>query len=180
MLVPDACYNTYMFTFTVFAGILQSIFISLGVGSSTLAILNFFVAIKDGTIDVAERHMMGVVYVVLRVAMVGILLATLFILVPEVWVGGLASLSETSWAQCLVILVLFANAALMTARLMSSKFGPGIQAGSWYTLGIVAALELQGLNDFSVPQFIIGYGLLVLLAVGLVNGAMYVLRQRRV
>lgn len=54
----------------LFVAVIFSFATSLGVGSSTLAIANFFVAIADGMIDPEERKMMGVVYIVLRVAMV--------------------------------------------------------------------------------------------------------------
>ncbi len=60
----------------ILVAILQSIGISLGVGSSTIAIVNFFVAIADGKIEPTERKMMQVTYVILRVAMVTILLTT--------------------------------------------------------------------------------------------------------
>ena len=166
-----------MLVITLLAGVLQSIFISLGVGSSTLAILNFFSAIKDGVIDETERRMMGIVYVVLRIAMVGILATTCVLLMPMLLVQPIA-LSAVTIGQLLVVTVLFANAALMTARLMPSTFGPGLQAGSWYTLGILAALQLQGVTGYSLVQFLLGYTAMLLLAVGLVNAVMAILKSQ--
>ena len=160
-----------MTTITVLAGVFQSIFISLGVGSSTLAILNFFTAIKDGTIDAVERNMMGIVYIVLRVAMVGILFTTVVLLAPTI-TADIMHLSVVSLAQLTIIAVLFINATLMTARLMPSKYGPGIQAGSWYTLGGIAALQLQGVTAYSYVDFATGYIAMMLLAVVLVLVAM--------
>ncbi|MFT5831738.1 MAG: hypothetical protein ACI9SY_000106 [Candidatus Paceibacteria bacterium] len=157
-----------MTSIVITAGILQSIFISLGVGSSTLAILNFFSAISDGNIDQTERRMMGIVYVILRVSMVGILFTTVTLLAPTI-AEDASQLANVSIAQLIIIAVLFANAALMTMRKMPAKYGPGIQAGSWYTLGIIAALQLQGMVDYSVMDFIIGHVLVIVIAVVGVN-----------
>jgi hypothetical protein len=157
-----------MTSIVITAGILQSIFISLGVGSSTLAILNFFSAISDGNIDQTERRMMGIVYFILRISMVGILFTTVTLLAPTI-AEDASQLASVSIAQLIIIAVLFANAALMTMRKMPAKYGPGIQAGSWYTLGIIAALQLQGLVDYSVVDFIIGHVLVMVIAVVGVN-----------
>lgn len=157
-----------MTSIAITAGILQSIFISLGVGSSTLAILNFFSAISDGNIDQTERRMMKIVYTILRIAMVGILFTTTTLLWPTVVADG-SQLANVSIAQLIIIVVLFANAALMTMRKMPAKYGPGIQAGSWYTLGIIAALQLQGMTDFTLTDFVIGHVLVMVIAVIGVN-----------
>jgi hypothetical protein len=173
------CYHIPMTVITLLAGVFQSIFISLGVGSSTLAITNFFAAIADGTIDETERRMMGIVYIVLRVAMVGILLTTIALHAPAVLTLGLAGITTFMWAQWLVLAVLFGNATLMTARIMPSTFGPGLQAGSWYTLGIMMALALQGVTAYTIVQFALGYVAVLVLAVGSVNGVMAYLKSRK-
>ena len=64
---------TSMEIIIIVIAILQIFSVSLGVGSSTLAVLNFFVAIADGKISDEERNMMGVVYIVLRISMLAIL-----------------------------------------------------------------------------------------------------------
>jgi hypothetical protein len=168
-----------MISITLVAGVFQSIFISLGVGSSTLAIINFFAAIADGKIDETERRMMGIVYVVLRVAMVGILITTLTLLIPIIQTSGFDALSGIHWGQFLVLTTLFINALLMTKRLMPSTFGPGLQAGSWYTFGIMMALALQGIDSYSFLQFILSYIAIMILAVGTVNGVMAWLKSRK-
>jgi hypothetical protein len=66
-----------METLFIASSIIQSIGISLGVGSSTLAVLNFFHAIADGTISEEERNFMGITYIVLRVAMGIILISSI-------------------------------------------------------------------------------------------------------
>jgi hypothetical protein len=168
-----------MTIFISLIAILQSFSISLGVGSSTLAIINFFVAIFDGKIDETERRMMGVAYIVLRVAMVFILLTTISLLSVEASGRGVFGLSAFSLAQLIIIMVLFINAMLMTARLMPSTFGPAIQAGSWYTLGTLAAFVPLGLVGFSLTQFLLGYLTFIVLAVSIVNGVMAVIKHRK-
>ena len=114
--------------------------VSLGVGSSTLAILNFFAAIRDGHIDETERNMMGIVYVVLRVAMGIILCTTIMKIAILSMATGSFSYTPHDVISWVVIAVLFANAWLMTKHIMPSTFGPALQAGSWYMLGFLVSL----------------------------------------
>lgn len=149
--------------------IVQSMSIALGVGCSTLAIINFFVAISDGKIDATERKMMGVVYIVLRVAMVLILLTTVLgaYLYGQLYSSSyLTTINLGIWT---IISVLYLNAFLMTKHVMPSKLGPGIQAGSWYTLGILTSLITVGWTYFYYSAFLIGYFSMLILAVGIVN-----------
>jgi hypothetical protein len=160
--------------------LIQSMAISLGVGSSTIAIINFFVAICDGSIDPTERHMMGAVYVVLRVAMVIIFFTTVLLIGYNTYHLGAVALSSFVAAQATVIAMLYGNAILMTLRIMPSTVGPALQAGSWYTLGILAALVPLGQSDFTYIQFILGYAAVVVLAISLVNGVMAYQKSKRV
>ncbi len=165
--------------FITLVAIIQSLSISLGVGSSTLAIINFFAAIADGTIDETERRMMGIVYVVLRIAMVLILLSSLLLVSLEYSTVGLSGLTAFTYGQLFALGVLFVNAMLMTAHLVPSTYGPAIQAGSWYTLGGLMAIQLQGADDFTFLQFILGYCTWIVLAVGIVNGVMAYLKAHQ-
>lgn len=165
--------------FLTFLAIVQSFSISLGVGSSTLAIVNFFAAIADGTIDAAERRMMGIVYVVLRIAMVLILISTLLLVFAEYGTSNLLSLSAFTYGQITVLGILYLNALFMTLHWMPSTFGPAIQAGSWYTLGTLMALLPLGLTDFSYIQFAMGYITWVVLAVSIVNGTMAIMKHQK-
>ena len=158
--------------------IIQSFSISLGVGSSTLAILNFFGAIADGTIDPTERRMMGIVYIVLRVAMVLILVTTLFMIVAEQAGNESGELSAFAFGQITALVILFLNAILMTLHWMPSTFGPSIQAGSWYTLGTLAALLPLGLTNFTYVEFLLGYLAWIVLAVAIVNGVMALMKSK--
>lgn len=164
--------------FTLLVTILQSVSISLGVGGSTLAITNFFVAIADGKIDDTERKMMGVVYVVLRVAMVLILLTTLTLLGVTILSGG--AITGAEQALLTATAMLYINAVLMTKRIMPSTFGPSIQAGSWYTLAILLSLAAQNYIDvFNYWLFLLAYVSWLVLATALVNGIMAYLRAIR-
>ncbi len=167
-----------METITTIISIAQIIGISLGVGSSTLAVLNFFSAIEDGTIDPVERRMMGVTYIVLRIAMVLILTTTTILLVFGVREIGYDYFTPYIIAQCILISVLFVNASLMTARIMPSSFGPAIQAGTWYLLGFGMALASLGLADFSLPLFVVAYTIELVFAYTLINSLMWYQRRR--
>ncbi|MAZ56439.1 hypothetical protein CL653_01475 [bacterium] len=155
--------------------------ISLGVGSSTLAILHFFKAIWDGEIDETERGMLGVVYVVLRVAMVLILIAYL----AQVLLGyaGMESYyyeSAHAYSAALLLSALYVNAILMTAKVVPSTVGPALQAASWYTLGLLASLVPLGILNFSFEVFLLGYMSLFAVFLVVVNGVMIWLRKERV
>ena len=167
-----------MLLLTTFVAIVQSFSISLGVGSSTLAIVNFFVAISDGKIDETERRMMGIVYVVLRIAMILILATTVLLMIFDHLDAGIDMTSLVS-AQLIVLIVLFLNATLMTMRKMPSTFGPALQAGSWYTLGTLAALVPLGLTTFTLTEFFLGYITWLILAIAIVNGVMAMLKHQK-
>ncbi|MEY2665407.1 MAG: hypothetical protein RLZZ480_512 [Candidatus Parcubacteria bacterium] len=168
-----------MTTVLTLIAILQSFSISLGVGSSTIAITSFFVAIADGSMSPDERRMMGVVYVVLRVAMVLILLTTATLLIAKYGFGGLTGMSTFHLGQSLAILVLFVNAVLMTLHVIPSNFGPAIQAGNWYTLGTLSALLPLGITHFTLTQFALAYVAWLVLAISIVNAIMAIQMARR-
>lgn len=159
--------------------ILMSVAVSLGVGCSTVAIIQFFVAISDGTIDASERRLMGVVYILLRVAMVAILVTLLV-------QGGLfySILKDFTFvtpfylALWTAVAVLFINAIGMTLHWIPSSLGPAIQAGTWYTLGVLLALVPLGLIGFPYLQFVLAYLGILFLAIAVVNVVMNHLRGR--
>lgn len=160
--------------------VLMSVAVSLGVGCSTVAIINFFTAIADGKIDESERHMMGSTYVLLRIAMVLILCTYAGLwLFGAIGVATTLYATTTSIAVAILVSVLYTNAILMTYRIMPSTFGPAIQAGSWYTLGVVMALASISITSYSLPVFLLGYACVVTLAVSLVNLGMTYLKHRK-
>ncbi len=163
----------------ILIAIVQTFAISLGVGSSTLAIVNFFVAIADGRIDETERRMMGIAYIILRIAMLTILITSSIILGYNSQHLGLGAFTLYVISQFVLIFVLYTNALMMTMRIMPSTFGPAIQAGTWYTLGVLAALVPLGLNEFTFVNFILAYITTLTLAVSLINGIMAYLKHKK-
>ncbi len=159
--------------------IAQIIGISLGLGSSTLAVASFMKAISDGTIDQSERGMLGVIYIVLRIAMVTILASTLALAFIGYGTTGLEHFTPYVIAQFILTAVLYLNATLMTFRLMPSTFGPAIQAGSWYLLAFGMALAAVGLADFTLTTFVIAYLIELIFAFLVINGIMKYLKARR-
>ena len=162
----------------IVASLLLSFAVSLGVGSSTIAVINFFAAIADGTIDPAERRMMGVTYIVLRVSMVVIALALLaHYMIGYLGVTTPYYATTHAAAMGLVTAVLYLNAMAMTYRLMPSTFGPAIQASSWYTIGVLVALIPLSVTHFSFVLFAVAYLTTFALFLGLINGIMGLLRH---
>jgi len=168
-----------METSIIILTILQAMGISLGVGTSTIALVNFFHAIKDGVIDPIERGFMGLTYIVLRVAMVVIILTVAGLTALGILAEGSAYVTGYELAQVFLTVVLFANASLMTARLMPSKFGPAIQAASWYSLGLLAALVPLGYTtNFSFAGFFFSFVPFVVFMIILIMAIMNIQKRK--
>lgn len=165
--------------FLILIAIIQSTAISLGMGGSTFAILNFFAAIADGVIDESERNLMGIVYIVLRIVMVLILITTATLTINGYLTEGVSYFTGYIGAVWTLVAILYLNAILMTAKIMPSTIGPALQASSWYTLGVLAALQSLRLTDFTYIQFLLFYAAAVIFAISLVNGVMAYLKSRK-
>ena len=158
--------------------IIQSMGISLGVGCSTLAILNFFHAIADGKIEETERNFMGVTYRVLRVSMGIIFISTIVLAITGYLNTGYAYFTTYFFAQTILIAIVFINAFLMTLHLIPSTFGPAIQASTWYALGFMMALSVHFDLHVNLFIFISAYITLILFTISLVNAVMAYLKQK--
>jgi hypothetical protein len=123
--------------------------------------------------------MLGVVYTLLRVAMVMIFVTTLILFFMTPIANAIAPSLTFIMSRFVLVAALFVNAILMTKRIMPSSFGPAIQASSWYALGITTALLPLGLAGFSFFEFIIGYFAAIALTVTIVNGVMGHLKHRK-
>lgn len=154
----------------------QSLAISLGVGASTVAVINFFAALRDGLIDETERNMMGIVYWILRVAMVLIVITS----IPLLMLGWaeVQVLPGYVFAFVLTISVLYLNAIGMTYHRVPSTFGPAIQAASWYTLGVLSTLATLSMQTFLWWQFLLAYITAITCMIAVVNGVMAYLKDR--
>lgn len=153
--------------------------ISLGVGGSTFALLNFFVALWDGKIDESEKRLMNVVYTVLRVAMVAILIAAILHAISLISAIGFSAYTSASIVMLwLIIAVLYFNAIMMTLHKMPMTIGAGLQAGSWYSLGFLSAFISVGLVNFSFWLLLFSYILLVAIAITIVNVYLGIQKKR--
>lgn len=144
---------------------MQASSIALGVGSSTVVIVSFLVALSDGVIDTSERRMLGVIYWSLRTAMAGIVLTTGYISLARP-----TFLDPVETFLWILVLVLFVNAFLMTKHWISSKIGPALQAATWYTLGFLVTIHMFHLFAITNLMFIYLYVADILVALTLVNG----------
>ena len=161
----------------VLTAILQNLFVSFGMGASTVAFFNFFKAIADGVIDEWEHNFMDIAYYVLRTAMVGIFATLLILGFIDYEAYGFSYFSPFILAVWTTLIILYLNAFLMTLHVMPSTFGPAIQVASWYTLGMMFALVPLGLTNFTYLQYAISYLCAILIAVAIANATMAYLRH---
>ena len=148
--------------------------IALGVGSSTLAITGFIVALLDGDFDASERRIMGVIYTSLRVAMGMIFVSSLLIMILQP--GFFGWFTVPLWVMTAV---LFVNAFLMTKHWIPKSLGPAIQAGTWYTLGFVITAYVFDLFELSMLGFAEFYAVDLIIAILIVNGCLRYLQAKR-
>ncbi|HEX4799061.1 MAG TPA: hypothetical protein VFV22_00790 [Candidatus Paceibacterota bacterium] len=156
-------------TITPLIIIMNTSAIGLGVGASTLAIISFLVALHDGTIDTSERRMLGVIYSLLRFAMVSILITLILI----IWLQPSLFGSQTTYIVILVGII-FLNAIAMTKHWISSKVGPALQAASWYTLGFISTIHMFSLYKIDALAFVILYGIDIVFFIVLVNVLLHI------
>ncbi len=122
---------------------LFSVFVSLGVGASTIAVSQFLFAMRDKQVDPSERSMLGVVYFILRIAMGGIL-ATALLLTALNGAPFMHPLGAFAIATFAMLAILYGNAIAMTMHWIPLRIAPAFQAGAWYTLGISNAVRAAG------------------------------------
>lgn len=119
--------------------------ISLGVGSSTFALIFYFMGKHSAVFHETGRPYQKVVYRVLRVAMALVLVMEITKIVLYVQTGTRVTellAADTLMFMWTVIIVLFVNPVFMTLHLLPTKFGAAIQATSWYMLGVLSALPM--------------------------------------
>jgi len=118
-------------------GLIFQIGLTLGVGSSTFALIFYIQALRDGTIDPSEKRLMHTVYTVLRIGMILLGIGLLLTLLP-----GWGYFSPIYLMQWTLLGVITLNAVLMTYHVMPMKYGPILAGGSWYSLLLVTVLPL--------------------------------------
>ena len=113
--------------------------------------------------------MLGIVYTVLRLAMILIFLTHLILNIPVYMAYGAAGLmTSLNFIQWLMLFILYVNALLMTTHVMPDTYGPGLQAATWYALGVITTLGGLAITiHFSV--FVLTYIVFGILAVWLID-----------
>lgn len=155
----------------------QTLSISLGVGCSTVAVINYIVALRDGTIDNSERSIMGATYILLRISMGLILLTLIFQALFHFVEFGYSYLQSFVLSVWTVVFILYINAVLMTKHLIPGVIGPGVQAATWYMLGTLLFFSSTQLTGFTYTTYMIIYVIFIILSISLIYIA--VLRTKR-
>ena len=135
-----------------FAALIFDIGLTLGVGSSTFALIFFIRALEDGTIDSSEKRFMHTVYFVLRIGMV--LIAAGLIATLQTGQDLPPSQYAMQWTLLAVITV---NALLMTWKLMPMSIGPVLAGGSWYSLFLATALPFGAVPYTGMLAYYAGF-----------------------
>lgn len=115
--------------------------LTLGVGSSTFALIFFIRALQDGVIDASEKRFMHTVYTVLRIGMI-------LIFVGLIGRALFDTYSLQLGLQLALLSVITINAILMTKRMMPMQYGPILAGGSWYSLFIVTQTGIASFGFF--------------------------------
>lgn len=131
---------------------------TLGVGSSTYAITFFHQSIADGVVDDTEKRFLHTVYFLLRAGMI-LLFVSYTAQGYQIWQGMPIPVgTDTLAIQSTLLAIIFGNAVLMEKRLIAMWLGPAIAGASWY--GIFFAFVLN-LYHFSYPILITWYAILI-------------------
>lgn len=120
--------------------------LSIGVGSSTVALTLYLIALSDGKLEPSERHMLGGVYVILRIGMILIATGLALSFIFETVARDLQYAFQ--WAM---LGALTTNAVLMTYHKISMQFAPALQGATWYALFFVTVLPVH-----TLPLVIVG------------------------
>lgn len=133
---------------------------TLGVGSSTYAIIFFHQSIADGMIDDTEKRFLHTVYFLLHAGM--ILLFLSYATQGYAIMRGLPLPvnTDTLAIESTLLAIIFGNAVLMEKRLIAMWLGPAIAGASWYGIFLAFVLDLY---HFSYPILITWYVVLIIL-----------------
>lgn len=133
---------------------------TLGVGSSTYAITFFHQSIADGKIDDTEKRFLHTVYFLLRIGML-LLFVSYATQGYQVWSGiPIPVGTHTLAAQATLLAIIFANAVLMEKRWVPMWLGPAIAGASWYGIFFAFVLDLY---HFSYPVLMTWYVILIVI-----------------
>lgn len=131
---------------------------TLGVGSSTYAITFFHQSIADGKIDDTEKRFLHTVYFILRMGMI-LLFLSYATQGYQVWSDIRIPVGrDTLAAQATFLAIIFGNAVLMEKRWVPMWLGPAIAGASWYGIFFAFVLDLY---HFSYPVLMTWYIILI-------------------
>lgn len=133
---------------------------TLGVGSSTYAITFFHQSIADGKIDDTEKRFLHTVYFILRMGMI-LLFLSYATQGYQVWSDIQVPVGrDTLAAQATFLAIIFGNAILMEKRWVPMWLGPAIAGASWYGIFFAFVLDLY---HFSYPVLMTWYVILIVI-----------------
>ncbi len=133
---------------------------TLGVGSSTYAITFFHQSIADGKIDDIEKRFLHTVYFLLRTGMM-LLFVSYAAQGYQVATGlSIPVGTDTLAIQATLLSIIFGNAVLMEKRLIAMWLGPAIAGASWYGIFFAFVLDLY---HFSYPILLTWYIALIVI-----------------
>lgn len=123
---------------------LQQLGMTLGVGSSTFAVMFYILGMADGRIDPSERAFMRAVFVTLRIGLFLIIMSGAAITGAHYLVGDIAVLMTPvflfKWALLAMIIL---TALLMDRRIIPRTVGGTVAGASWYALFVVHTIALD-------------------------------------
>lgn len=114
-----------------------SLGLTLGVGSSTFALIFYIKSLQDGVIDATERSFLHTVFFVLRIGMVLIAAG----LGGKFLMGTMGEPIAYGLSSALIGIIAL-NAILMDRRIMPMQYGPILAGGSWYSLFFVSKVPV--------------------------------------
>lgn len=132
---------------------------TLGVGSSTYAITFFHQSIADGVIDDTEKRFLHTVYFLLRAGMILLFLSYVSQGYQIAHGFSIPVGNDTLAAQATFLAIIFANAVLMERRLIAMWLGPAIAGASWYSIFFASVLDMY---HFPYSTLISWYCLLII------------------
>lgn len=135
----------------MFLEFLYTLGLTLGVGSSTFALIFYISATADGVVDETEKRFLRIVFRVLRVGMVIFFLS----LLARSVAGGFDSVVALA-PQWILLALITLNAVLMHYRIMPMRFGPVLAGGSWYSLLFITQFPLMAYGGVVLT---VGYAL---------------------
>lgn len=135
--------------------------ISLGVGSSTIAITLFLLTLRDKKMDPSERSALHAVYIILRVAMT--LIAIGLAGFAAIYAGQGILENPIYIAEAALFVILVANAILMTLHKMPMWLSAPVQGATWYSFFFVTTLPI---GNPTLIMLIAGYLGFLLVFVG--------------